>query len=115
MNRALIVSSQDRAPLIEILRSGGFEILTAIDCGSARRQLEASPPADVVVVDLELPDGNWCTLLRDLLDRALDARLLVCTEHADRMRIVEVVQRGGEYTLARSHETAAVPELLNAA
>jgi DNA-binding NarL/FixJ family response regulator len=115
MNRALIVSSQDRAPLIEILRSGGFEVLTAIDCGSARLQLEASPPADVVVADLDLPDGNWCTLLRVLRDRDLDSRLLVCTDYADRLRIIEVVQRGGEYALARSYEAAAVPELLNAA
>lgn len=115
MNRALIVSSQDRAPLIEILRSGGFDVVTAIDCRSARRQLEGSPPADVAVVDLDLPDGNWCTILRVLRDRELDTRLLVCIEHAERLRIIEVVQRGGEYALARSHKAEDVRELLNAA
>jgi len=115
MSRALIVSSRDRAPLIEILHSGGFEVLTAIDCGSASRQLASSSPADLVVADLDLPDGNWCTLLRELHDRDLDARLLVCTERAQRLRIVEVVQRGGEYALARSYEAEAVRELLNAA
>jgi DNA-binding NarL/FixJ family response regulator len=115
MQRALIVSSQNRAALIEILHGGGFEVLTAIDCGSACRQLESAPPADIVVADLDLPDGNWCTLLRELIDRQLDARLLVCTEHAEQLRIIEVVQRGGEYALARSHEAAAMPELLNAA
>ena len=115
MSRALIVSSQDRSPLVEILHSSGFEVLIAIDCGSACRQLQSSLPADVVVADLDLPDGNWCTLLRELHDRELDARLLVCTEDAERIRIVEVVQRGGEYALARSHEPAAVRDLLNAA
>jgi two-component system chemotaxis response regulator CheY len=115
MNRALVVSSQDRTPLIEILHSGGFEVLTAIDCGSACQQLGASFPADVVVVDLDLPDGNWCTLLRELRDRDIEARLLVCTQRAERLLIIEVVQRGGEYALARSHAAEAVPELLNAA
>ncbi len=114
MNRALIVSSQDRPSLAEILRSGGFEVLTAFDCDSACEQLGSSP-ADLVVVDLELPDGNWCTLLRELQDRDLDCRLLVCTERADQLRIVEVVQRGGEYALARSYAVEAAPELLNAA
>lgn len=115
MQRALIVSSQNRAALAEILHHGGFEVLTAIDCGSACRQLDSSSPAEVVVADLDLPDGNWCTLLRELCDRQLDVRLLVCIERAERLRIVEVVQRGGEYTLARSHDAASVPELLNAA
>ena len=115
MNRALIVSSQDRASLIEILHSGGFEVLTAIDCGSACRQLESSSPADLVVVDLDLPDGNWCTLLRELRDLDLESRLLVCTERAQELRIVEIVQRGGEYALARSYAAESAPELLNAA
>lgn len=102
MNRALIVSSQDRAPLVEILHSGGFEVITAIDCESARRQLESSPKAEIVVADMDLPDGNWCTLLRDLLDRGLEAKLLICTQQANRLLLVEVVERGGEYALARS-------------
>jgi two-component system torCAD operon response regulator TorR len=115
MHRALIVSSRDRAALVEILHDGGFEVLTAIDCDSACQQLESAPPADIVVADLNLPDGNWCTLLRELRERSLDARLLVCTEHAAHLHIVEVVQRGGEYALARSYEAETMPELLNAA
>jgi DNA-binding NarL/FixJ family response regulator len=115
MSRALIVSTQDRAPLVAVLHSGGFEVLTALDCGSACQQLESSPPTDLVVADLNLPDGNWCTLLRELRDRELDARLLVCADRAERLHIIEVVQRGGEYALARSYAPESVGELLKAA
>jgi DNA-binding NarL/FixJ family response regulator len=115
MSRALIVSSQDRAHLVEVLHSGGFEVLTALDCGSACQQMESLQSADLVVADLNLPDGNWCTLLRELRDRELDARLLVCTDWAERLRIVEVVQRGGEYALARSYAAESTGEWLKAA
>jgi two-component system chemotaxis response regulator CheY len=108
MHHALIVSSQDRAPLADILHSGGFEVQTATDCESARQQLESSPEADVVVADLSLPDGNWCTLLQQLRDLDLNAKLLICTQQGNRLVLIEVVQRGGEYALARSYaaETA---------
>jgi DNA-binding NtrC family response regulator len=115
MNRALIVSSQDRASLIELLHLGGFEVLTANDCGSACRQLESPSPADLVVADLELPDGNWCTLLGVLHELDLNSRLLVCAERAEQLRIIEVVQRGGEYALARSYAMEAAPDLLSPA
>ena len=115
MNRALLVSSEDSALLAEILQSSGFDVLTASDCQSARRQLDDSPPPTVLVADLSLPDGNWCTLLRVLLDRHLDTKLLVCSRLAGRLRIVEVVQRGGEYTLMRSHAHEMLLHLADAA
>lgn len=111
MNRALVVSATDCAPLAGILESGGFEVLTATDCESASQQMEAFPSLRVLIADLNLPDGNWCTLLRALNDRHLDTQLLVCSRFAGRLRIVEVVQRGGEYTLARSHEPETLCEL----
>lgn len=111
MNRALIVSALDSAPLAEILEAGGFDVLTATDCASASRHLEASSRLTVLISDLELPDGNWCTLLRSLVDRNLDTLLLVCSRLEGELRIIEVVQRGGEYTLARSHEPDTLPDL----
>lgn len=115
MDRALIVSAMDSAPLAAILRAGGFEVVVAADCESACRQLDASPPATVLVSDLTLPDGNWCTLLRMLLDRDMDTKLLVCSRFAGRLRIVEVVQRGGEFSLARSYDAETLPNLAAAA
>jgi DNA-binding NtrC family response regulator len=115
MERALIVSAMDSSPLAAILRAGGFEVKFAGDCESACRQLDASPPATVLISDLNLPDGNWCTLLRMLIDRDLDTKLLVCSRFAGRLRIVEVVQRGGEYSLARSYEAETLPGLAAAA
>jgi DNA-binding NtrC family response regulator len=114
MSRVLIVSTRDRAPLVAILEAGGFDVRTASNCETACRQMESSP-AQVVVADLDLPDGNWCTLLREMLDRGLEAKLLVCTERGNRLLLVEVVQRGGEYALARSHAAEAVEELVKAA
>lgn len=115
MNRVLLVSAEDRGSLARILRSSGFDVMTAGDCQAACRQLDTRPPPSVLIADLNLPDGNWCTLLRALLDRDLDTQLLVCSRFGGQLRIVEVVQRGGEYALVRSYEPEMLADLAEAA
>jgi DNA-binding response OmpR family regulator len=65
--RVLIVDDQaDTAELLRILLGRrGFEVTTASSVAGAVAALEAAP-VDVLVSDIDLPDGSGCDLLRQL-------------------------------------------------
>lgn len=67
MQRVLIVED-DRAlshGITMALQAPQRQLLTAFDLSAARRQLEQMEP-DLVILDLNLPDGNGLTLLQQL-------------------------------------------------
>src|SRR5689334_13119868 len=66
---ALIVEDDPvfSAALAEVVRRAGFEVTTADTIASARRSIETKPP-NLVLTDLELPDGSGVSLLEDLED-----------------------------------------------
>lgn len=55
--------------------------------------LEAGVP-DVLLVDLGLPDGNGCALIRDAVRRRPDCDCLVVTVFGDDGHIVEAIEAG---------------------
>jgi DNA-binding response OmpR family regulator len=65
--RVLIVDDQaDTAELLQILLGRrGFDVTTASSLAGAVAALEAAP-VDVLVSDIDLPDGSGCDLLRQL-------------------------------------------------
>ncbi|MDB5751657.1 MAG: putative response regulator, NtrC [Ramlibacter sp.] len=66
MGSALIVDDDPDfcRMMARLVAHHGFDAATAQSLGSARRQIAARPP-DVVLLDLELPDGNGMSLLDD--------------------------------------------------
>lgn len=60
--------------LSELLKIEGFEVEVAGSMGSALDTLESAPPPDVLVADLQLPDGDGLELLARLApDRGFPA------------------------------------------
>ena len=54
-----------RTTLVRILRAAGFDVTTASDAASGRRECGRLKP-DAVVLDVHLPDGNGVDVCRGL-------------------------------------------------
>lgn len=54
-----------------------FEIMRAESCGDVERLLSRDRTVCLVCTDVKLPDGNWCDVLRLVVDRRMSAEVRV--------------------------------------
>jgi DNA-binding NtrC family response regulator len=99
---ALLVSpnEEDHWALIHILRPAGWAVDTVRTCAEAVQSL-AVEAASVVVVERCLPDGNWKTLLNQLMRMEFPPKLIVTSRLADERLWAEVLNLGGFDVLAQ--------------
>lgn len=78
--------TDDSVALTAVLRLNGFDAREARTAEAALRATTETSPA-VVVVDLDLPDGDGCTLIRRVRRLANPPAVVVVTGHAtEKMR-----------------------------
>ncbi len=116
MRALLVMEPKRRLAATDVLRrrNTGIEFVEASDLGTARQLLCNHQEFDLVMVDITLPDGTWCAMLRDLRDLAINTRFLVCAERQDQVLCADVIVRGGYYAVAPPHgwrplDSALVP------
>lgn len=92
----LFVSSirERRNSLTESAERIGLEVLSASRCREARSVLRNHPGIEVVVVDVTLSDGNWCEILRWMIEQRLAARVVLVSPVSDAALWSEAVWRG---------------------
>ena len=92
----LVLSCPERhARLAAILRALGVDLLRVRQCWEARALLQTRPPLLAVVTDVTLEDGNWCDVLRAVVDYDPQAGLiLVAPSSADEMLWSEAIWQG---------------------
>ena len=83
-----------RNSLTDSARHLGLEALSAARCREARSVLRSRTGIEVVVVDVTLPDGNWCEVLRWMVEQRLDARVILVSPVSDAALWSEAVWRG---------------------
>lgn len=100
--RILVVDDDDtvRDALGICLRLQGYDALAAADAGSLEQQLEGLQP-DVVLLDLQLPDGDGIDLLPIIKKQWPDTEIIVLTGHGTIQRAVEAVKAGAFYFLTK--------------
>ena len=98
-----------RQPLAFMLnREPDLEVVThAGTMKEARALMDA--PADIVLIDLHLPDGNGLELIEEIHSRQPDAAMLVLTATNSRGEIARAVELGAAGVL---HKSAAIPEIV---
>ena len=91
----LVLSCPERqARLAAILHSLGVDLLGVRQCWEARALLQTRPPLLSVVTDATLEDGNWCDVLRTLVDYDPQAGVILIAPSADEMLWSEAIWRG---------------------
>jgi len=92
--RALIVDDDLEVlqVLAEFVKREGFVASVASTIGQAREEIEANPP-DILLVDIQLPDGSGLDLL-DGLQAAADPEVVLITGNASVATAVDALRRG---------------------
>ncbi|QRR32613.1 sigma-54-dependent Fis family transcriptional regulator [Hydrogenophaga sp. YM1] len=94
MNHVLIVDddTDSATTLRELVRADRFSVAVAHTLRDARRQIALQPP-DLVLLDLQLPDGNGLDLFSDpqLIN---DSDIVLVTGHASLDSSIEAMRRG---------------------
>ena len=112
MPHALIVDddTDTRELLSDVARGEGFTVASADTLRAARAQLVRQTP-DVLLTDLELPDGNGMALIKDL-DQAADTEVVVVTGHASVGTAVEALRAGATDYLTKPIDVERLTNML---
>ena len=111
----LVMCEERRTQLLEILKSSNAHVLTVSSCREARRVLQTHLTLEVVIADLSHPDGNWCDILKCLVDSGIPASIVVSATHADERLWSEVLWRGGYDLLTEPYEATEVIRIIEGA
>lgn len=94
MNHVLIVDddTDSATTLRELVRADRFSVAIAHTLRDARRQIALQPP-DLVLLDMQLPDGNGLDLFTDR-QLVSDSEIVLVTGHASLDSSIEAMRRG---------------------
>jgi DNA-binding NtrC family response regulator len=94
MPHALVVDDdiESARSLQAMIARQGFSVATAHSVAEARRQLSLQQP-DIMLLDLELPDGNGMELMADPAVRA-NTEIVLCTGHASIDTSIQALRLG---------------------
>ncbi len=106
--RALIVDDDlgFRLGLSEVVKQEGFAVTGAGTLEEAREKIAASLP-DIVLVDLQLPDGSGLDLLEDF-EATASPEVVLITANASVETAVEALRRGAADYLTKPVDIARV-------
>ena len=77
-NSVLLVMSEDmQREFGELISAQQLEWTGVLNCNTARFALAKQPDVSVVVCSDSLPDGSWYCMLREMVNKGLEANLLV--------------------------------------
>lgn len=113
-NKILIV--EDHAPqrlvLQKLLRQAGMEVVGVENLGEARRRIASETP-DVVLLDLQLPDGSGIELLGELKASLPHGDVIVMTGMNDLSVAVEAMQSGAYDFLAKPFDRETILDVVH--
>ncbi|MEU7215816.1 response regulator [Nocardia iowensis] len=96
------------------LAEAGFEVAATADgVGAATRRAAAVRPA-VVLMDMQLPDGNGAQATAEVLRVSPDSRVLVLSASAERDDVLDAIKAGASGYLVKSASAAELIEAVRA-
>jgi len=110
----------DDEPLIrwavrEGLESAGYAVVEAGSAREALQSLSGTPPADVALLDLKLPDSDDLSLLARVLAAAPRIRVIMMTAHGTPELLAEAVRAGAFGTIAKPFDLSRIVGMVQAA
>jgi DNA-binding NtrC family response regulator len=112
----LLVLPMDRCrSLIPKLQRPKTRILTADNCRGAQRLLAENPDIELVITGLSLDDGNWCDVVRCVVDRGHNAQIIVSSPVASQTLWSEIIWRGAYDLLFEPYDFEEVARIVDGA
>ena len=112
----LVASPEDSQRLHADLKScGHLRVLTAHNCRNARQALEKHGEIAVILTAASPGDGNWCDLLRFVVNRGINVHVVVYTPRCSERLRSEVIWRGAYDVLVQPFETAELRRIVEGA
>ena len=93
----LVVDDEETARMVisQFLRSKGYEVLEAGTLSDAR-QIVAGGQADIIILDVQLPDGYGPHLLEDVSRLGMRPQVIIITAHAEVSMAVDAMKAGAQ-------------------
>lgn len=84
-----------RLRLNKLLTEAGYEV---IEAGTGREAVEkySQRPADVVLMDITMPEMDGLTALKELRRRFPDAKVIMCTALGQQSAVMEAIKAGAK-------------------
>lgn len=112
----LLVLPMDRCrSLIPKLQRPKARILKADTCRGAQRLLADNPGIELIVTALSLDDGNWCDVVRCVVDGGHNAEIIVSSPVASETLWSEVIWRGAYDLLLEPYDHKEVARIVDGA
>jgi DNA-binding NtrC family response regulator len=113
----LVVTSDtaQASALIPHLSAADLNVYEVETCREARTFLSSRPTVDVIISDLSLPDGNWCDMVRHMVDHAERAAMIVACSEADERLWSEILWRGVYDLLVEPYDPDQVKRVVEGA
>jgi DNA-binding NarL/FixJ family response regulator len=100
-----------QAMTMALNQEADLEVVGGAGTLAEARALLAQTPADVAVVDIDLPDGSGIDLIREEIKPGGLVQVLVLTASATRMDLARAIEAGASGVL---HKTTPLPEIVDA-
>ncbi|MEM7078743.1 MAG: response regulator transcription factor [Pseudomonadota bacterium] len=117
MNDVFVLEDDDltRERLVEkITQTGQFQVSCAVaSLAAAQRELAAQQP-DVMLFDLQLPDGEAFDLIADYTHHHPETPILVISVFGDEQRVVRAISAGARGYLLKDDSTTQIESALSA-
>ncbi len=114
--RPLLLVVDDEPQILTLVgryaTSAGFEVVTSSG-GREALELLQQRPADVLMVDLRMPEINGLEVLREVRTRLPTCEVILMTGYADVQSAVEAVKLGARDYLAKPFQPERLRELLS--
>ncbi|MET9201291.1 response regulator transcription factor [Gordonia sp. NPDC003585] len=88
------------------LADEGFEVVATADGVRAATERAAAAQPDVVLMDMNMPDGNGATATAAILEKCPDAHVLVLSASDERDDVLDAVKAGATGYLVKSAQRA---------
>lgn len=114
MSKKILVVEDDaslRRVLEKLLRRAGLEVVSAKDLGAARACIAAARP-DVILLDIQLPDGSGLDLLQEVQESLPQTNVIVMTGMADLSVAVQAMQSGAYDFLAKPFDRTGILDVV---
>jgi DNA-binding NtrC family response regulator len=114
---ALLVlpSGKRRRTLLSYIESRKLTAAAVDTCRAARECMNASPTIDIVITQVSLKDGNWCDVLAFVVNRGVEARVVVSSTVADERFWSEALWRGVYDVLLEPYDVLEVRRIVDGA